>query len=225
MANGIETKYGNTLFRSKLEASYAATFDKFGIVWSYEPEGYETDAGRYLPDFFLENLNTFFEVKGPHEQNLDKVVALRRFIEQDSRAATDSPDEWDWRESTQVIIGDSAGFLYDSRDLRLRAETETDAPLRLPPHWVDIGHGTVLDICQGTVHFGQCPQCQRWIFYQQFECWNCRVCDYRLGKFTDLGEVWPRQMPLEQIFWRPNHQSTDRILSPLHRLQQPAGPS
>jgi len=36
-----------------LEARWAVFFDAAGITWEYEPEGYKTSAGWYLPDFKL----------------------------------------------------------------------------------------------------------------------------------------------------------------------------
>jgi len=47
----IETRYKGYRFRSRLEARYAVFFDALGLSWEYEPEGFETDAGWYLPDF------------------------------------------------------------------------------------------------------------------------------------------------------------------------------
>ena len=47
----IETNYRGVLFRSRLEARWAVFFDEMLIDWEYEPEGYETPDGRYLPDF------------------------------------------------------------------------------------------------------------------------------------------------------------------------------
>jgi hypothetical protein len=47
----IETRYKGYLFRSRLEARWAVFFDALGLTWEYEPEGFKTDAGWYLPDF------------------------------------------------------------------------------------------------------------------------------------------------------------------------------
>ncbi len=49
----IETRYAGYRFRSRLEARWAVFFDALGLTWEYEPEGFETDAGWYLPDFRL----------------------------------------------------------------------------------------------------------------------------------------------------------------------------
>jgi hypothetical protein len=45
----IETRYGSHLFRSRLEARWAALFDLVGWDWVYEP----LDCNYYLPDFVL----------------------------------------------------------------------------------------------------------------------------------------------------------------------------
>ena len=61
----IETYYKEHKFRSKLEAQWAVFFDTLGIKWYYEPEGYRlSDGTMYLPDFYLPQMDTFFEVKG-----------------------------------------------------------------------------------------------------------------------------------------------------------------
>lgn len=60
----IETSYAGCRFRSRLEARWAVFFDTLGIEWQYEAEGYETAAGRYLPDFWLPGLGHWVEVKG-----------------------------------------------------------------------------------------------------------------------------------------------------------------
>jgi hypothetical protein len=45
----IETQYNNQLFRSRLEAKWAAMFDLLGWEWFYEP----FDLDGYIPDFIL----------------------------------------------------------------------------------------------------------------------------------------------------------------------------
>lgn len=47
----IETEYLGYRFRSRLEARWAVFFDSLGLDWQYEPEGFELESGRYLPDF------------------------------------------------------------------------------------------------------------------------------------------------------------------------------
>lgn len=50
----IETEYAGCLFRSRLEARWAVFFDHLEVEWEHEPEGFETSAGRYLPDFRID---------------------------------------------------------------------------------------------------------------------------------------------------------------------------
>lgn len=66
----IETTYNGVTFRSRLEARWALFFDRLGIEWLYENEGYETPHGRYVPDFWLPKVRmrsgkrgVLFEVK------------------------------------------------------------------------------------------------------------------------------------------------------------------
>jgi hypothetical protein len=59
----IETRYAGCRFRSRLEARWAVLLDRLGVRWMYEHQGYETEHGPYLPDFWLPQLNTFLEIK------------------------------------------------------------------------------------------------------------------------------------------------------------------
>lgn len=71
----IETRYAGCRFRSRLEARWAVFFDALGIEWDYEPEGFELESGRYLPDFLLPDCGTWIEVKGL-EAMLDRGLLL-----------------------------------------------------------------------------------------------------------------------------------------------------
>lgn len=50
----IETEAYGCRFRSRLEARWAVFFTGARFRWQYEPEGFETPHGRYLPDFRLD---------------------------------------------------------------------------------------------------------------------------------------------------------------------------
>jgi len=82
----IETRYKGYRFRSRLEARWAVFFDALGMTWEYEPEGFETDAGWYLPDFrvFTPQGNTvWYEVK-PQEYVSDlKMNAFEKALRAD----------------------------------------------------------------------------------------------------------------------------------------------
>jgi len=61
----IQTRYAGCRFRSRLEARWAVFFDALGLAWEYEPQGFVLDDGTpYLPDFWIPECNTWFEVKG-----------------------------------------------------------------------------------------------------------------------------------------------------------------
>lgn len=68
----IETRYAGHRFRSRLEARWAVFFDRLGVDWQYELQGFEVgETGRrYLPDFYLPATNTWVEVK-PSDDMLD----------------------------------------------------------------------------------------------------------------------------------------------------------
>jgi hypothetical protein len=61
----IETQYAGCRFRSRTEARWAVFFGHMGWSWEFEPEGFETPSGRYLPDFRLHapGGDRWFEVK------------------------------------------------------------------------------------------------------------------------------------------------------------------
>jgi len=77
----IETRYAGCHFRSRLEARWAVFFDAAGIAWEYEPEGFESEHGRYLPDFYLPDTGTWVEVKGTNEAARDAIEALEMFLD------------------------------------------------------------------------------------------------------------------------------------------------
>lgn len=59
----IQTEFDGYLFRSRLEARWAVFFNELGIKYEYEKEGYELPSGRYLPDFWLPELDIYVEIK------------------------------------------------------------------------------------------------------------------------------------------------------------------
>lgn len=64
MIKPIPTKYKDVLFRSRLEARWSVFFEKAGLKWEYEKQGFVLDDGvPYLPDFWLPDLDAWCEVK------------------------------------------------------------------------------------------------------------------------------------------------------------------
>lgn len=117
MVKAIETRYKGYRFRSRLEARWAVFFDAFPLKWEYEPEGYDLgDAGYYLPDFFLPDMNLWVEVK-PDRVIIDsektKIEALAKATEKSVLLALGVPsatfydvfhydeghEEWIWTDA------------------------------------------------------------------------------------------------------------------------------
>jgi hypothetical protein len=61
----LPSLYSGIQFRSRMEARWAVFMDAIGVHWLYEPEGYDLDGLRYLPDFYLPTVDAFLEVKNP----------------------------------------------------------------------------------------------------------------------------------------------------------------
>ena len=87
MISAIETFYKGYKFRSRLEARWAVAFDVAGIKWEYEPEGFDANGVKYLPDFRLTNVRhrswvdqfepVWVEVKGMMTD--EDMVKIRNF--------------------------------------------------------------------------------------------------------------------------------------------------
>lgn len=81
----IPTVYRGITFASSLEADWAATFDFFGWTWQYEPVGVQLDDGQwYRPDFYLPTQRVWAEVKGPHNERIDKPAVLQSTLPGDA---------------------------------------------------------------------------------------------------------------------------------------------
>lgn len=92
----IETRYKGYRFRSRLEARWAVFFETAGIKWEYEPEGFETPFGRYLPDFYLPEIRNglWVEVKpsfGLKEHEQEKLIEVVRQTRKEGIFVRDIP--------------------------------------------------------------------------------------------------------------------------------------
>lgn len=80
------TTYKGIEMRSRLEAGFAAWLDQRGFAWSYEPRAFASEAGQYLPDFRIDDLEwlgigrgiAYIEVKPSIWGTRAEVDALRR---------------------------------------------------------------------------------------------------------------------------------------------------
>jgi len=86
MIKSIETYYKGYLCRSRTEARWMVAFDKAGIEFEYEPEGFDLgEAGKYLPDFYLPQFNSYAEVKG-RSFTLDETEKARELSIQSNKS-------------------------------------------------------------------------------------------------------------------------------------------
>lgn len=91
----IQTQYKGYKFRSRLEARFAVMFDALGLKWQYEPEGYDLgEAGWYLPDFYLPDLDVWVEVKAKplNAEEREKAFALSSFTNKPVVELCEIPD-------------------------------------------------------------------------------------------------------------------------------------
>lgn len=91
----IPVTYRGTRFRSTLEANWAATFDAWDWYWQYEPVAVYVGTVGYLCDFYLPTQRVWCEVKGPHNERLEKAFELAKQLE---------VDEWNVTNPLVVIL-------------------------------------------------------------------------------------------------------------------------
>lgn len=64
----LETHFNGVDYRSRTEARWAVFFSELELVFDYEPERIQlSDGQNYLPDFYLPELNAYFEVKAAND--------------------------------------------------------------------------------------------------------------------------------------------------------------
>lgn len=120
MIKAIETKYKGYNFRSRLEARWAVFFDTAHIPYEYEPEGFDLEkAGKYLPDFYLPTIDSWFEVKPttPTKAEIDKAKALRNDTNKPVILSTEGFDENTTSPKCIIYsadISDSSGGDYEN---------------------------------------------------------------------------------------------------------------
>jgi len=78
--------FNGVMYRSATEAVYASIFSELGLSYVYEKESfYLPGLGIYWPDFFIEGINVWVEIKGapPTDRELELCSALACKTEQD----------------------------------------------------------------------------------------------------------------------------------------------
>lgn len=100
----IPTRYSGEVFRSRLEADWAATLNHYMISWEYEPQAVNLHDGiKYLPDFHLPMQRVWIEVKGPGDDNIEKAQAFQKaLLEVDA-------DKYDFEQQLVIVARPSRG--------------------------------------------------------------------------------------------------------------------
>jgi hypothetical protein len=89
----IPTCYNGYRFRSRLEARWAVFFDRIGLGYEYEPEGFQVGNVRYLPDFRVRDLMCYVEIKPKGSTPSEKQFA---FVEAGLPLVVVCGDPWPW---------------------------------------------------------------------------------------------------------------------------------
>ena len=134
---GIPAWYRNTLFRSHLEARWAIFLDRLEIRWEYEPQGFDLDGTRYLPDFvaFPALGALWAEVKPDWQEDPDGIAKWREFAPQRPQPSR-----------TVLLVGKPSA---DAEYLVVGGDENADDPLKGP--WED--DGQLWRPCPAGYHF------------------------------------------------------------------------
>ncbi|MEV6102658.1 hypothetical protein [Nocardia sp. NPDC051981] len=161
--DAVPTTYGDTTFRSRLEADWARTLDANHIRWEYEPETLTLPSGAvYIPDFWLPELGTWIEAKGPGIPRVEKTVELAQ-----TRACCCAGDcACRWPGGELVLIG--------------RQQLPSD-PTR-PGRRLLCGYANWETPHGPSLYYAACTWCFRsqWITLRR--PWRCRVCRRSMEK-------------------------------------------
>lgn len=166
----IPTKYGGVQFRSRLEARWAALFDRIGWQWEYEP----LDFDRYIPDFVV-----FFPA-GPVLVEVKPALTVTEL----KKAAAGKIDRCGWTsENTDDAL--IVGAVWDPS-----GHSDLSAgPLRQNPMWGGDGN----DSGWGEGAWITCRECGRISVRQETHLWRCIACG-AIGKVhgepPELAPLW-----------------------------------
>jgi len=166
--NAIETWYGGILFRSRLEAKWAAFFDALRWRWEYEP----FDLNGYIPDFVLPDLATRFIVEVKPEVTDEAKAKIKR-------------SGWD---GNALIVSSSPG---PSRDGGLLLG---EMGIRTLVHAQHPERGYCLEWAPGVAQYVGC-KCAVGLIYEPFG--TCQKCNESPDFFstthestTELTQLW-----------------------------------
>jgi len=186
------TVYRGITFRSALEAGWAATMDSLGIVWLYEPWILSLPSGqRYRPDFHLPEIRTWLEVKGPHNERVEKPTEWARLAAHRPNCPTGRQDlqgvaccDRRWSPWELVILGREPAPLWPSG--RLGPFVTAQGPPGLLAY-----ESTVAGDGIGLAH---CEACSGYYFFRLTGSFACRRCGAHDGnnhfQMPRVSYVW-----------------------------------
>lgn len=105
----IETEYNGYRFRSRLEARWAVFFDALGVKYEYEPDGYETEYGKYLPDFRVKCYGKRGACNTPKVKDESNLCYSCKYGHEDSYAYQHQCTNPDWTVEAAEIDSDNNG--------------------------------------------------------------------------------------------------------------------
>jgi hypothetical protein len=81
----IETTYNHIVYRSRLEARWVIFWDTLNVKYEYEPRKFDFGEIKYIPDFWLPEIEKWVEIKGqvPMEMEIKKAQLLVKETHQD----------------------------------------------------------------------------------------------------------------------------------------------
>ena len=152
----LETRHKGYVFRSRLEARVAILLDEFGWKWRYEPEGFSTPYGNYLPDFeVLAPKPMWIEVKGKEPTELE-ILKLRAVAHQTCKVGV----FFIGTKQVKTVSGNIATYLWEDFSDRWELDfTECHLPFekpQFPKGWLsnnswDLVNSTYFQINQKTL--------------------------------------------------------------------------
>jgi hypothetical protein len=107
----IQTEYKGLKYRSRTEARWAVVFDVLGWQHHYEPNGFELPSGGYFPDFYLPDVDAYFEVKGREPSAQERLKAEELCVSEQTTVIVSTgppnPNRREWNEDLITFSPDS----------------------------------------------------------------------------------------------------------------------
>lgn len=162
---GIPTEYRGVRFRSRLEARWAAFFDRISWGWAYEP----FDLAGYIPDYVLALDGGELLVEVKPALSLDEL-----------RESAGKIEDSGWLNEAMIVGADLFEPAHVHPIIGLIGEREPSPEGE--PSWV-----------WGPARLFSCLSCGHPSVLSESGSWRCRVCgaqDGHVGTFAGAAHVW-----------------------------------